>query len=123
MTFPQDGNYQLRIPFTVEDHFKWDYSIGEPVMTLRAGNTRVGGVTSSGIYNGTELDHVEWESSDPSVAQVPEQTDRATCVVTAVSPGTATITGTVYFYMTATGYTLTDTISFEVVVESHKVLS
>ncbi len=117
ITFPQDNNYQLRIPFTVEDHFQWDYTIGSPVMTLEAGQTRVGGVTSDALYQGTTLDYVTWTSSNPSVAQVPTQTDRPSCVVSAISPGTVTITGTVHFTLTQTGHTMTDTISFQVVVE------
>lgn len=38
-------------------------------------------------------------------------------LVTAVAPGTATITGTVHFTITGIGYEATDTISFEVIVE------
>lgn len=82
-----------------------------------AGQTEVQGIMTYSIYSGTELDHVTWSSSNPSVAQPSSPTDDPYCLVTAISPGTATITGTVYFYMTRSGYTLSDTFSFDVTVE------
>ena len=61
------------------------------------------------------------EASDPSVARPESLTDSPHCLITAGSPGTATITGTIYFYMTQSGYTLSDTFSFDVTVEPDTV--
>ena len=117
LTFPQDGNYQLRIPVTVEDHFKWDPTPPSSPVTLYVGQTRVEGLSVYGTYNGTTLDSVTWTSSNPSVAEVESSTERPSALVTAVSPGTTTITATVHFTITAIGYQTSDTFSFDVVVE------
>ena len=115
ITFPKDGNYQCSYTVTVEDYFDWDYD--QPAdMTLTAGDTKVHGVMSYSLSSGTKIDHVEWSSSDPAVAQTRTSVDGPSCVVVASSPGTATITCTVYFHM-ATGDILTDTFSFDVTVE------
>lgn len=117
ITFPQDGNYQVHIPITVEDHFQWDYAPPSSPMTLTAGQTRSNTVSPYALYSGTTLDSVTWTSSDPSVAQVKETTEIPSALVTAVAPGTATITGTVHFTITGIGYETSDTLSFEVIVE------
>lgn len=118
ITFPQDGNYQLRIPVTVENHFKWDPTLPSSPVTMYAGQTGIKGVMSYGIYQGTNLDSVTWTSSNPSVAQVEARTDSPNVLVSALSPGTSTITATVHFTITGIGYQTTDTFSFDVIVES-----
>ena len=117
ITFPEDGNYQVSIPVTVEDHFHWDYTLPSSPMTLSVGQTRSKGVSSYALYSGTSLDSVTWTSSDPSVAQVEASTKDPYTLVTGVSPGTATITATVHFTITGIGYQTTDTFSFDVIVE------
>ena len=117
ITFPEDGNYQVSIPVTVEDHFHWDYTPPSSPMTLAVGQTRSHGVSPYALYSGTSLDSVTWTSSDPSVAQVEASTKDPYTLVTGVSPGTATITATVHFTITGIGYQTTDTFSFDVIVE------
>ena len=116
ITFPKDGNYQCSYTVTVEDYFDWDYD--QPAdMTLSVGDTKVHGVMSYSLSSGTKIDHVEWSSSDPAVAQVQATGETLLfCTVTAGSPGTATITCTVYFHM-RTGDILPGTFSFDVTVE------
>lgn len=117
ITFPEDGNYQVSIPVTVEDHFNWDYAPPSSPMTLSVGQTRSHGVSPYALYSGTSLDSVTWTSSDSSVAQVEASTKDPHTLVTGVSPGTATITATVHFTITRIGYQTTDTFSFDVIVE------
>lgn len=117
ITFPQDGNYQLRIPVTVEDHFQWDFTPPSSPVTLSVGQTRMNGVSPYALYSGTSLDSATWTSSDPSVAQVTATTKDPSTLITAVAPGKATITATVHFTITKIGYQATDTFSFDVVVE------
>lgn len=101
----------------MEDHFKWDPTPPESPVTLYVGQTRVEGLSSFAIYQGTNLDSVTWTSSDGAVAQVEASTDRPSALVTAVAPGTATITATVHFTITAIGYQTSDSFSFDVIVE------
>lgn len=117
MTFPDDGNYQIRIPFTVEDHFTWDYTINDSYLTLSVGQTNVEGLDGYSLPSSMEITHVTWTSSNPSVVEVPEQTNRPTCVASALSPGTATITATVHFNFINLDYPITDTFSFELTVK------
>lgn len=118
ITFPQDGNYQVRIPVTVENHFQWDYAPPSSPVTLSVGQTTVESVSPYAIYSGTTLDSVTWTSSNPSVVQVEGVTKEPSTLISAVAPGTATITATVHFTITGIGYQTTDTFSFDVVVNS-----
>ena len=42
MTFPDDGNYQLRVPINVKNEFDWGCTIDRPLVTITAGSTKVG---------------------------------------------------------------------------------
>ena len=106
---------QYTITVTVLDEFSWDYSL--PDVEIYVGQTRAAGFSSFGLYNGTTISSGVWTSSDPSVVTASDS-DAYGCLLTGESPGTATLTGVIYFAVdTRAGtQTMSDTVSFQVTV-------
>ena len=112
-TFPDDNNYQVRLPVTVEGHYAWSYQWADDPLYLTVGQSGSNYLQQYSTGRDSTMTGTTWSCSDPSVVSISSSGSNF-CNVTALSPGTATITG-VYqfdvwtnvgtFPMTAVSYT------------------
>ncbi|HJB98872.1 MAG TPA: sigma-70 family RNA polymerase sigma factor [Candidatus Flavonifractor merdavium] len=94
-TFPEDDNFQVQIPVTVENSYNWTYQWAEDPLTISAGETRPNYMSQYGLSSKeNSLLSANWSSSNPAVATVAGQSSPDFwCQITGVSAGSATITG------------------------------
>ena len=94
-TFPEDDNFQVQIPVTVENSYNWTYQWAEDPLTISAGETRPNYMSQYGLSSKENLLlSANWSSSNPAVATVAGQSSPDFwCQITGVSAGSATITG------------------------------
>lgn len=116
-TFPDDNNYQVRLPVTVEGHYAWSYQWADDPLYLTVGQSGSNYLQQYSTGRDSTMTGTTWSCSDPSVVSI-SSSGSTFCNVTALSPGTATITG-VYQFDTWTNvgtFPMTDTVSFQVIV-------
>lgn len=117
-TFPDDDNFQVQIPVTVENSYSWTHQWAEDPMSLSSGETRPNYMSQ---YAWSSMENsvlsFSWSSSNPAVATVAGQSSpNFWCQVTGVSAGSATITGvfTINSWTNVGMRPMTATASFEV---------
>ena len=118
-TFPDDNNYQVRLPVTVEDHYEWSHQWADDPLDLSVGEQGSNYLQQYSLGRDSTLTGTEWSSSNPAVASVSASSGSSNfCNVTALSPGTATITGVYHFdaWTNVGTFPMTDTVSFQVIV-------
>lgn len=113
----QDPGTRYTITVQVNDEFAWDYNISNA--TLYVGQSEYQFITPYSLYAGITPSSGVWTSSDPSVVEVGQQ-QATSCQLIANAPGTATISGVIYFQVeTRAGVrTMSDDVSFQVTVTS-----
>ena len=119
-TLPADNNYQVRVPVTVEDHFSWEYRWAKDPLTISAGSQDFNYLEMYGLGRDTSITAIDWSVGDPSLAALTTNSGNPNwCSLEGLSPGTTTVTGVVHFSAWTNVGTLpmTDTISFQLVVE------
>ena len=116
-TFPDDNNYQVRLPVTVEGHYAWSYQWADDPLYLTVGQSGSNYLQQYSTGRDSTMTGTTWSCSDPSVVSISSSGSNF-CNVTALSPGTATIAD-VYLVdaWTHVGtFPMTDTVSFQVIV-------
>lgn len=116
-TFPDDNNYQVRLPVTVEGHYAWSYQWADDPLYLTVGQSGSNYLQQYSTGRDSTMTGTTWSCSDPSVVSISSSGSNF-CNVTALSPGTATITGVYQFdaWTNAGTFPMTDTVSFQVIV-------
>ena len=116
-TFPDDNNYQVRLPVTVEGHYAWSYQWADDPLYLTVGQSGSNYLQQYSTGRDSTMTGTTWSCSDPSVVSISSSGSNF-CNVTALSPGTATITGVYQFdaWTTVGTFPMTDTVSFQVIV-------
>lgn len=119
-TFPDDGNFQVRLPVTVENRYAWSYWWSEEPLSVAVGESKTNFISQrSWSSQENSVLSASWSSSDPSVATVEAETPSTFwCSVTGVSAGSATITGvfTINSWTNVGMRPMTATASFQVTV-------
>lgn len=119
-TFPDDGNFQVRLPVTVENRYAWSYWWNENPLSVAVGESKTNFISQrSWSSQENSVLSASWSSSDPSVATVEAETPSTFwCSVTGVSAGSATITGvfTINSWTNVGMRSMTATASFQVTV-------
>ena len=119
-TFPDDGNFQVRLPVTVENRYAWSYWWNENPLSVAVGESETNFISQrSWSSQENSVLSASWSSSDPSVATVEAETPSTFwCSVTGVSAGSATITGvfTINSWTNVGMRSMTATASFQVTV-------
>lgn len=116
-TFPDDNNYQVRLPVTVEGHYAWSYQWADDPLYLTVGQSGSNYLQQYSTGRDSTMTGTTWSCSDPSVVSI-SSSGSTFCNVTALSPGTATITGVYQFdaWTNVGTFPMTDTVSFQVIV-------
>lgn len=116
-TFPDDNNYQVRLPVTVEGHYAWSYQWADDPLYLTVGQSGSNYLQQYSTGRNSAMTGTTWSCSDPSVVSISSSGSNF-CNVTALSPGTATITGVYQFdaWTNVGTFPMTDTVSFQVIV-------
>ena len=116
-TFPDDNNYQVRLPVTVEGHYAWSYQWADDPLYLTVGQSGSNYLQQYSTGRDSTMTGTSWSCSDPSVVSISSSGSNF-CNVTALSPGTATITGVYQFdaWTNVGTFPMTDTVSFQVIV-------
>lgn len=116
-TFPDDNNYQIRLPVTVEGHYAWSYQWADDPLYLTVGQSGSNYLQQYSTGRDSTMTGTTWSCSDPSVVSISSSGSNF-CNVTALSPGTATITGVYQFdaWTNVGTFPMTDTVSFQVIV-------
>lgn len=116
-TFPDDNNYQVRLPVTVEGHYAWSYQWADGPLYLTVGQSGSNYLQQYSTGRDSTMTGTTWSCSDPSVVSISSSGSNF-CNVTALSPGTATITGVYQFdaWTNVGTFPMTDTVSFQVIV-------
>lgn len=116
-TFPDDNNYQVRLPVTVEGHYAWSYQWADDPLYLTVGQSGSNYLQQYSTGHDSTMTGTTWSCSDPSVVSISSSGSNF-CNVTALSPGTATITGVYQFdaWTNVGTFPMTDTVSFQVIV-------
>lgn len=116
-TFPEDNNYQVRLPVTVEGHYAWSYQWADDPLYLTVGQSGSNYLQQYSTGRDSTMTGTTWSCSDPSVVSISSSGSNF-CNVTALSPGTATITGVYQFdaWTNVGTFPMTDTVSFQVIV-------
>lgn len=116
-TFPDDNNYQVRLPVTVEGHYAWSYQWADDPLYLTVGQSGSNYLQQYSTGRDSTMTGTTWNCSDPSVVSISSSGSNF-CNVTALSPGTATITGVYQFdaWTNVGTFPMTDTVSFQVIV-------
>ena len=116
-TFPDDNNYQVRLPVTVEGHYAWSYQWADDPLYLTVGQSGSNYLQQYSTGRDSTMTGTTWSCSDPSVVSISSSGSNF-CNVTALSPGTATITGVYQFdaWTNVGTFPMTDTVSFQVMV-------
>ena len=116
-TFPDDNNYQVRLPVTVEGHYAWSYQWADDPLYLTVGQSGSNYLQQYSTGRDSTMTGTTWSCSDPSVVSISSSGSNF-CNVTALSPGTATITGVYQFdaWTNVGTFHMTDTVSFQVIV-------
>ena len=116
-TFPDDNNYQVRLPVTVEGHYAWSYQWADDPLYLTVGQSGSNYLQQYSTGRNSTMTGTTWSCSDPSVVSISSSGSNF-CNVTALSPGTATITGVYQFdaWTNVGTFPMTDTVSFQVIV-------
>ena len=116
-TFPDDNNYQVRLPVTVEGHYAWSYQWADDPLYLTVGQSGSNYLQQYSTGRDSTMTGTTWSCSDPSVVSISSSGSNF-CNVTALSPGTATITGVYQFdaWTNVGTFPMTDTVSFQVIV-------
>ena len=116
-TFPDDNNYQVRLPVTVEGHYAWSYQWADDPLYLTVGQSGSNYLQQYSTGRDSTMTGTTWSCSDPSVVSISSSGSNF-CNVTALSPGTATITGVYQFdaWTNVGTFPRPDTVSFQVIV-------
>ena len=116
-TFPDDNNYQVRLPVTVEGHYAWSYQWADDPLYLTVGQSGSNYLQQYSTGHDSTMTGTTWSCSAPSVVSISSSGSNF-CNVTALSPGTATITGVYQFdaWTNVGTFPMTDTVSFQVIV-------
>ena len=116
-TFPDDNNYQVRLPVTVEGHYAWSYQWADDPLYLTVGQSGSNYLQQYSTGRDSTMTGTTWSCSDPSVVSISSSGSNF-CNVTALSPGTATITGVYQFdaWTNVGTFPMTDAVSFQVIV-------
>ena len=116
-TFPDDNNYQIRLPVTVEGHYAWSYQWADDPLYLTVGQSGSNYLQQYSTGRDSTMTGTTWSCSDPSVVSISSSGSNF-CNVTALSPGTATITGVYQFdaWTNVGTFPMTDAVSFQVIV-------
>lgn len=116
-TLPDDNNYQVRLPVTVEGHYAWSYQWADDPLYLTVGQSGSNYLQQYSTGRNSTMTGTTWSCSDPSVVSISSSGSNF-CNVTALSPGTATITGVYQFdaWTNVGTFPMTDTVSFQVIV-------
>ena len=116
-TFPDDNNYQVRLPVTVEGHYAWSYQWADDPLYLTVGQSGSNYLQQYSTGRDSTMTGTTWSCSDPSVVSISSSGSNF-CNVTALSPGTATITGVYQFdaWTNVGTFPMTDTVSFQGIV-------
>ena len=116
-TFPDDNNYQVRLPVTVEGHYAWSYQWADDPLYLTVGQSGSNYLQQYSTGRDSTMTGTTWSCSDPSVVSISSSGSNF-CNVTALSPGTATISGVYQFdaWTNVGTFPMTDTVSFQVIV-------
>lgn len=116
-TFTDDNNYQVRLPVTVEGHYAWSYQWADDPLYLTVGQSGSNYLQQYSTGRDSTMTGTTWSCSDPSVVSISSSGSNF-CNVTALSPGTATITGVYQFdaWTNVGTFPMTDTVSFQVIV-------
>lgn len=116
-TLPDDNNYQVRLPVTVEGHYAWSYQWADDPLYLTVGQSGSNYLQQYSTGRDSTMTGTTWSCSDPSVVSISSSGSNF-CNVTALSPGTATITGVYQFdaWTNVGTFPMTDTVSFQVIV-------
>ena len=116
-TFPDDNNYQVRLPVTVEVHYAWSYQWADDPLYLTVGQSGSNYLQQYSTGRDSTMTGTTWSCSDPSVVSISSSGSNF-CNVTALSPGTATITGVYQFdaWTNVGTFPMTDAVSFQVIV-------
>ena len=116
-TFPDDNNYQVRLPVTVEGHYAWSYQWADDPLYLTVGQSGSNYLQQYSTGRNSTMTGTTWSCSDPSVVSISSSGSNF-CNVTALSPGTATISGVYQFdaWTNVGTFPMTDTVSFQVIV-------
>lgn len=116
-TFPDDNNYQVRLPVTVEGHYAWSYQWADDPLYLTVGQSGSNYLQQYSTGRNSTMTGTTWSCSDPSVVSISSSGSNF-CNVTALSPGTATITGVYQFdaWTNVGTFPMTDAVSFQVIV-------
>ena len=116
-TFPDDNNYQVRLPVTVEGHYAWSYQWADDPLYLTVGQSGSNYLQQYSTGRDSTMTGTTWSCSAPSVVSISSSGSNF-CNVTALSPGTATITGVYQFdaWTNVGTFPMTDTVSFQVIV-------
>ena len=104
---------------TVEDHYEWSHQWADDPLDLSVGEQGSNYLQQYSLGRDSTLTGTEWSSSNPAVASVSASSGSSNfCNVTALSPGTATITGVYHFdaWTNVGTFPMTDTVSFQVIV-------
>lgn len=116
-TLPDDNNYQVRLPVTVEGHYAWSYQWADDPLYLTVGQSGSNYLQQYSTGRDSTMTGTTWSCSDPSVVSISSSGSNF-CNVTALSPGTATITGVYQFdaWTNVGTFPMTDAVSFQVIV-------
>ena len=116
-TFPDDNNYQVRLPVTVEGHYAWSYQWADDPLYLTVGQSGSNYLQQYSTGRDSTMTGTTWSCSDPSVVSISSSGSNF-CNVTALSPGTATITGVYQFdaWTNVGTFPMTDAVSCQVIV-------
>lgn len=112
-----DPGHQYVMTLHVQNHLDWDREISDVV--IQAGRGWFYGPASTQQPSGKDFVSCSWESSNPDVATVRNDSIWCNCWVTGVAPGEAVITGVYVFdvKLTTKGVLrMTDTVTFRVTV-------
>lgn len=119
-TFPEDDNFQVQIPVTVENSYCWTYKWNEDPISVPVGETCVNHMSQ---YSWSSIENsilaIDWSSSNPAVATVTgPNPSTILCHVSGVSAGSATITAviTINSWTNVGMRPMTATASFQVTV-------
>ena len=119
--FPQDDNFEVRVPVIVENHFAWDYTWHASPLTLAAGTEDTQFLANMSRPQDSEVTSADWSIADSSIAQIVSAGSAANpnfCRLKGLSPGTTTLTAVFHFSLTTNAgpRSMSDTISCTIVV-------
>lgn len=112
-----DPGHQYVMTLQVQDHLDWEREISD--VTIPAGRGWFYGPASTQDPAGMDFVSCSWESSDPDIAAVRNDSIWCNCWVTGVAPGEAVITGVYVFDVKNTTQgvlRMQDTVTFRVTV-------